>query len=54
MRTYQAALGVLVVAVLAGGASASPRIEPVEHFTAKVGVLSSPARSGPNKQNVRI
>jgi len=44
MRTYKAALGVLVAAVLAGGASASPRIDPVEYFTANVGIFSSPAR----------
>jgi hypothetical protein len=44
MRTYRAALTVLAVAALIGGASASPRPEPVEHFTATVVVASSSAR----------
>jgi hypothetical protein len=44
MKTYRAALSALAVAALVGGASASPRSEPVEHFTAKVVVASSPAR----------
>jgi hypothetical protein len=37
-------LTVLAVAALVGGASASPRPEPVEHFTAKIVVASSQAR----------
>ena len=44
MRTYRAALGALAVAALVGGASASPRQEPVEHFTANIVTASSPAR----------
>jgi hypothetical protein len=44
MRTYRAGLTVPVVAALVLSASASPRFDPVEHFTAKVGILSSPAR----------
>ena len=44
MRTFRTALSVLAVAALVGGASASPRPEPVEHFTAKIVVASSPAR----------
>jgi len=43
MRAYRAALSALAVAALVGGASASPRLEPVEHFTAKVVIASSPA-----------
>ena len=44
MRTFRTASSVLAVAALVGGASASPRPEPVEHFTAKIVVASSPAR----------
>ena len=44
MRTYRAALSALAVATLVGGASASPRAEPVEHFTGKIVIASSPAR----------
>jgi len=44
MRTYRAALSALAVAALVGGASASPRPEPVEHFTGQIVIASSPAR----------
>jgi len=44
MRTYRAALSVLAVAALVEGTAASPRPGPVEHFTAKIVVASSPAR----------
>ena len=44
MRTYRAALGALAVAALVVAASASPRHEPVEHFTAKIVIASSSAR----------
>jgi hypothetical protein len=44
MRTYRAALSALAVAALIGGASASPRPEPVEHFTGKTVIASSPGR----------
>jgi hypothetical protein len=37
-------LWVLAVVALVGGASASSRPEPAEHFTAKIVVASSPAR----------
>ena len=44
MWTCRAALSALAVAALVGGASASPRPEPVEHFTAKIVIALSPAR----------
>jgi hypothetical protein len=44
MRTYGAALSVLAVVVLGPGASASPRVEAMAHFTAKVGVTAGPGR----------
>src|SRR3954468_9457901 len=44
MTTYRAALSALVVAALVGGAAASPRPEPAEHFTARVAIAASPAR----------
>ena len=44
MKTYRAALSALAVAALVGGASASPRPEPVEHFTGNIVIALSPAR----------
>jgi hypothetical protein len=44
MRTYRAALSVIAVAIMVLGASASSRLEPEAHFTAKVGVTAGPAR----------
>jgi hypothetical protein len=44
MRTHLAALTLVVAGTLALGAAAPARIDPVEHFTAKAGVMTSGSR----------